>query len=568
MLSRTHAAGSNGSKQFDGDSLTYPGSRSLSLLKSLAPGAVLLFIYSSAIFLLHPLPNLPFHDDWTYAWSVEHFLNTGELQVLDWSVHYPFVQILWGALFCLPFGFSFSALRVSTVVLAWVGAVALYGTMRELGRARSESLIATVVLVANPVFFVLGFSFMTDVPFVSFASVAFFFVTRGLSRKSPSQIYLSCIFAACALFIRQIAVAIPASLLLYFLFTPSHRSWRYLLPTSGICLLFFLSPILIAQIFGVTSASKSLTTWVIDFWLHHYTQAVPGLLRIFIHTGLALFPLSMPIIASVYRRPLFWVVVAALSILTACSMLIAGEIPNVQDGMWQLNTLGRERHLLQGSPARDFLPPWLNPPLFVLSLFSSAVVIVKVVDVILAGIGNPIGLFVLYGSIQFALIMVLWFFGPWGSDRYSMVLFPPLIIILTNSQIKAKVVALAGITVLFALSMLVTWNETQTSRAIAQGVAWLRARNIPFASIDAGYVFNGWNLYAHSENLPPGAIPGSDVPLVTSAEKKPYVVAASPIAGYRVIHEYSWAIPLTSFKPKVYVVEQLAQTPKNKDQLP
>ena len=190
MLSRTHAAGSNGSKQFDCDHLTYPGSRSLSLLKTLAPGAVLLFIYSSAIFLLHPLPNLPFHDDWTYAWSVEHFLNTGELQVLDWSVHYPFVQILWGALFCLPFGFSFSALRVSTVVLAWVGAVALYGTLRELGRARSESLIATVVLVANPVFFVLGFSFMTDVPFVSFASVAFFFVTRGLSRKSPSQIYL------------------------------------------------------------------------------------------------------------------------------------------------------------------------------------------------------------------------------------------------------------------------------------------------------------------------------------------------------------------------------------------
>jgi hypothetical protein len=567
MLSKTNAAGSNGSKQFDCDSLTHLGSRSLSLLKTLAPGAVLLFIYSSATILLHPFPNLPFHDDWTYAWSVEHFLKTGELQVLDWSVHYPFVQILWGALFCLPFGFSFSALRVSTVVLAWVGAVALYGTLRELGRARSEGLIATVVLVANPVFFVLSFSFMTDVPFVSIASVAFFFITRGLSRKGTSEVFLGCIFAACALFIRQIAVAIPASLLLYFLFTPSHRSWRYLLPTSGICLLFFLAPILTAQIFGVTSASKSLTTWVIDFWLHHYPQAVSGLLRIFIHTGLALLPLSMPIVASVYRRPLFWRVVAALSILTGCSMLFAGELPNPQDGMWQLNTLGRERHLLQGPPAPDFLPPWLNPALFVLSLLSSTVIIVKIIDVIRADIGNPLGLFVLYGSIQFALIMALWFFGPWGSDRYSMVLFPPLIMILTNSQIKAKV-ALASITVLFALSMLVTWNETQTSRAIAQGVAWLRARNIPFASIDAGYVFNGWNLYAHSENLSPGAIPGRDVPLVTSAEKKPYVIAASPIAGYRVVHEYSWAIPLTSFKPKVYVVEQLSQLPKNKDQLP
>ena len=308
-------------------------------------------------------------------------------------------------------------------------------------------------------------------------------------------------------------------------------------------------PIFIAQIFGVTSQSKFLTTWVIDFWLHHYNQAVPGVLRILMHGGLALLPLSIPMVTSVYRRPLFWGTVIALFILTGCSILFAGEIPNPQDGMWQLNTLGRERHLLQGPPTPDFLPSWLNPPLFMLSLFSSAVIIVKVVDVIRAGIGKPLGLFVWYASVQFALIMVLWFFGPWGSDRYSVVLLPPLIVMLANSQLRSKI-ALASITILFALSMLVTWNENQTSRAIAEALAWLRGKDIPFASIDAGYVFNGWNLYAHPENLPPGAVPERDVPLVTSEEKKPYVIAASPIAGYRVIREYSWAIPFTSFKPQ------------------
>jgi hypothetical protein len=537
---------------------------SASVFKTLAPGATLILLYSCAAILIRPFANLPFHDDWTYAWSVEHLLKTGELQILDWSVHYPFAQILWGALFCLPYGFSFSALRVSTVVLAWLGALALYGTLRELGRARSESLIATVVLVGNPVFFVLSFSFMTDVPFLSFANITFFFIARGLSRRSSLEIYGGCIFAACALFIRQVAVAIPASLLLCFLFTPSHRSWRYLLPTSGICLLFFLVPILTAQIFGVTSASKALTTWVIDFWLHHHNQAVSGVLRIFIHTGLALLPLSMPIVASLYRRRLFWGVVAALFILTGYSMLFAGEIPNPQDEIWQLNTLGRERHLLQGPPAPDFFPSWLSPPLFILSLISFAAITAKVVDIIRAHIANPPGLFICYASIQFALIMVLWFFGPWGSDRYAMVLFPPLIVILTNSHIKSKV-TLASIAVLLALSMLVTWNETQTSRAIAQGVAWLRSKDIPLGSIDAGYVFNGWNLYAHPQNLAPGAVPERDVPLITSKEKKPYVIAASPLTGYRVIREYSWAIPLTSFEPKVYVLEKLSQMSKNKD---
>jgi hypothetical protein len=329
-------------------------------------------------------------------------------------------------------------------------------------------------------------------------------------------------------------------------------------------LLFFLAPILTAQIFGVTSASKSLTTWVIDFWLNHYTQALSGLLRIFIHTGLALLPLSIPIVASVYRRPLFWGIVTALFILTGCSILFGGEIPNPQDGMWQLNTLGRERRLLEGPPAPDFLPSWLTPPLFMLSLFSSAVIIVKVVAAICAGIGKPLGLFVWYASIQFVLIMVLWFFGPWGSDRYSVVLFPPLILILANNQIRSKM-AFASIGVLFALSMLVTWNESQTSRAIAEALTWLRGKDIPLAHVDAGYVFNGWNLYAHPENLPPGALPERDVPLITSGEKKPYVIAASRIAGYKVIREYSWAIPLTSFKPKIYVLEQLSQMSTNKD---
>src|SRR5207244_36528 len=123
--------------------------------KHLVPAGILALFFSSAALLIHPFANLPFHDDWTYAWSVEHLLETGQLQILDWSVHYPFTQIIWGTLFCLPFGFSFSVLRLSTVVLAWLGALALYGTLREFGRTRSESLIATVVLVTNPVFFVL-----------------------------------------------------------------------------------------------------------------------------------------------------------------------------------------------------------------------------------------------------------------------------------------------------------------------------------------------------------------------------------------------------------------------------
>jgi Dolichyl-phosphate-mannose-protein mannosyltransferase len=532
-------------------------SLSASVFKTLTPGAVLILFYFSAAIPLHLFANVPFHDDWTYAWSVEHFLKTGQLQVLDWSIHYPFAQILWGALFCLPFGFSFSALQVSTVVLAWVGALALYGTLRELGRTRSESLIATLVLIANPVFFVLSFSFMTDVPFVSISNVAFFFIVSGLSRRSSFELYLGCAFAACAFFIRQIAIAIPGAVLLYVLFAPSFRSRKYILPPLIVLLFVCLMPVLIAQTFGLTSQYTD-RTWVLDKWLNAYELGIPGLLRVMMHSGLALIPMSVPVIASFYRRPRFWSAIGVLLLLTACSVLFSPEIPKPLEGMWRLMTLGKERHprLIHGLADPDFLPSWLNPPLFTLSLFSSAGMIVKIVDVIRGGIEKPLGLFVWYAFSQFMMIMAVWLFDAWGSDRYSIVLLPPLIVILANSHLKSKS-TMASIAVLSLISILVTWHETQNHRATAEGLAWLRDKGIPFAHIDAGYAFNGWNLYAHPENLAPGALRERDVPFVTTNEKKPYVIATSPIPGYRVLRRYSWSIPLRSLDYNIYVLERL-----------
>jgi hypothetical protein len=69
----------------------------------IVPAAALTVYFVVCSLLLHPYDNLPFVDDWTYAWSVEQLLKTGELRISDWSAHYPLAQILWEYLFCLPF---------------------------------------------------------------------------------------------------------------------------------------------------------------------------------------------------------------------------------------------------------------------------------------------------------------------------------------------------------------------------------------------------------------------------------------------------------------------------------
>src|SRR5207244_3527609 len=83
--------------------------------------------FAAGWLLVGPRANVPVIDDWVYAWSVEHLLDTGRLQVLEISAFYPITQILWGALFARLAGFSFVVLRSSTVVLAlfgcWAGCV-------------------------------------------------------------------------------------------------------------------------------------------------------------------------------------------------------------------------------------------------------------------------------------------------------------------------------------------------------------------------------------------------------------------------------------------------------------
>jgi hypothetical protein len=133
------------------------------------------------VLLVYAPIEIPIIDEWTYAWSVEHFLETGELRVLEWSTVYPLAQILWGALFSRLLGFSFAVLRLSTLVLAWAGLLAFYGTLREGGSRPLLAGLGTLMLWCNPVVLVLSHSFMTDVPFVSVMNTALFGYVRRAS---------------------------------------------------------------------------------------------------------------------------------------------------------------------------------------------------------------------------------------------------------------------------------------------------------------------------------------------------------------------------------------------------
>jgi hypothetical protein len=164
--------------------------------------------------VLRPLQDAPLIDDWAFAWSVEHLLRTGELKILDWSVSLNVAQVLWGALFCLPVGFSFTALRFSTWVVSLVGLFGLYALLRELGASRRDTLTGVALVYFYPVYFILSVSFMTDVPFV--ATVTWFFaaLVRAVKRDSSRALGAALVLACLAVAIRPIGIFLSGVLLL------------------------------------------------------------------------------------------------------------------------------------------------------------------------------------------------------------------------------------------------------------------------------------------------------------------------------------------------------------------
>jgi hypothetical protein len=148
----------------------HPATTRLLLSPLTSPGLLALAMLA-LLSVLSPQGEFPINDDWVHARVVQVLLERGRLESfgLDWPVAR--LPGLLGALFAEVFGFSHTVLRASTLALAAAGVLACYALLRDLlGPARA--LLGALVLLINPLFVNLSYSFMTDVPFLSLALCA------------------------------------------------------------------------------------------------------------------------------------------------------------------------------------------------------------------------------------------------------------------------------------------------------------------------------------------------------------------------------------------------------------
>ena len=204
------------------------------------PAAWALSALAAAALWLGAMRPFPLDDDWAGLLSVGHLLREGRLVIPD-IVSPTFVwHVLWGGAFSRLLGAGPASLRLSTLALS---ALALWAYSRlclQRAHGASPPMTPAFLLLSSPFFFLLSFTFMTDVPFLAWMLLCLWAVSRALESRRLRWWLLAGAFAAACYLVRQLGLAVCAgaatALLLRrrlgareaaaFLGRPSRPRWR------------------------------------------------------------------------------------------------------------------------------------------------------------------------------------------------------------------------------------------------------------------------------------------------------------------------------------------------------
>lgn len=504
--------------------------------------AALVAVWAAVVVLVDPRGDVSLLDDWCYAISVEQILNGQGFRVSPWSSTFPPVLIWWGTLFAWLGGFSYITLRLSTLVLWLAGTLGSYGGFRGLGIRPGAALVGALAFSLYPIAFVLAFSFMSDVPFMAFTLLGFSAMVAGLRSGSERTIVVGLGLAVMAFFVRPVAIALPAGLLLGAL---ALRDPRLRTRTAVLALLTILFML------AASTAATRLFPWGGDGGVQYrvmrlkFIFLVPPVvyleagLSMVAHVGLAITPLLMAF-GPAPRRATWAAAALVLGLAAVVSQYADAAVSALKFAHTvSIEELGAARPLLQGAPPRAALGHALATIATAIGLVAAAVLGGRLVAACRPGgwLRRPEWVCVAgVGLASAGLCFVLWFFY----DRYYLPLvMAATTLVLADAAVPVAVwrrgVAAALLAVLAVLDVTGTRDMLAYARTVSATAAELRAAGIAELDLDAGYVENGWRLYAHPERLPAGKVPALDVPHVTAkADGLPWVIANTPLPGYRV----------------------------------
>lgn len=123
-------------------------------------------------------------DDFAYIWSAKVLAETGHVVYVGWAAMMLAWQLYLGALFIKLFGFSFTVVRASVVLVSLMSTAILHRIFIRMGLGDWNASVATLSIVLSPLFLPLATTFMSDVPGMMAVLVCLYFCLRAIQTQS------------------------------------------------------------------------------------------------------------------------------------------------------------------------------------------------------------------------------------------------------------------------------------------------------------------------------------------------------------------------------------------------
>lgn len=527
---------------------------------------IILLIWVVAVLIINPIGEFPLNDDWAYSLDVFHLSEEGKLILSDWPAMTLIAQIIWGAFVTSVFGFSFTALRISTIVVGFFAVLGFYRILQTATLNKTSSRIGTLLFMFTPLFFVNVYTFMTEVYFICALNFSILFLTRFYQTDKKQFLWAGSFFVLLSTMIRQPGIAIGLAFAVVYLFNKKLAFKRVLfafLPVVVASVALFSYTSWLRQSGQVTNFSdfgiliRQLTEAPVGFYLNRF-----GIVALYF--GLFSLPISILLVPKVLKK-YGWIEKGAILLLVALG-LTTKLLDSFPAGNVVYN-LGLGPKLLKDAYWGDNVHPQLSEtPFYILKLFallSAAIVVVVVFRELILGSIRFLrkqesssarflrSFSMLFFSVYFAFILI----NPIFFDRYILPciasFFIAILPIKPLTQRLVHIISLTFVSLYIFFSIGATHDYLSWNKARWEALDYLTNElKIKQTKIDGGFEFNSWY---QTSGFSPGIRGRKSWWRVAEDD---YVVSFGEIDGFKLMKKVGYKNWLQFGRDSIYILEK------------
>jgi hypothetical protein len=427
------------------------------------------------------------------------------LEIGDFGAMSLVLHLFWGIGFTKLFGFSFTVLRISTLISSFIGVGILFKIVKAFSLNVWIAFLLSLMLFFHPIYFNLSNTYMTDVNFNTLFLLCVFFALKFFKQNKSLDLILFFVSCTGLIFIRQFGIVLPLSFTLTLLFMKRRNLNIVLWSIIGTTLVFIILKVYennLSNLFQSAHTYKRSGDFNLlsnAFWIS-YGRHIILYLRVILMQILVFSALpSLMVVPAWINKTSKIVVFACLFLALLICFYVFGDTYFPYANIFNNMCLGPETFYesTQSRLTHTYSEPfaeWMNA---IKWIFSSISVFTMFLGCFLWWRGdrkiNTTLLFLVLSALFYVSLLLIpdYFF-----DRYTLPLISIALIFTGQyiSGIRGILTTVLCLLLMAFMSVSGTKDYFELNRSRWEAYTYLKTeKHVPSNEINAGFEVNCWN---------------------------------------------------------------------------